>query len=137
MEGKSCLFLFWFVIDELMPPKKGHILNPGTCILCITLYSKRKFAHMIKLRILRWEDVPAWITQFSCACVLRDSHSQFSGNQDSLQPHGLQPPGSFPWDFPGKDNGLGAISFSRGSFPPRDRTYVSCVPCISRQILYH
>ena len=83
MEGKSCLFLFWFVIDELMPPKKGHILNPGTCILYIMLYSKKKFAHMIKLRILRWEDTPAWITQFSCACVLRDSHSQFSGNQDS------------------------------------------------------
>ena len=27
-----------------------------------------------------------------------------------------------------------AISFTRGSFPPRDRTYVSC---ISRQVLYH
>ena len=27
-----------------------------------------------------------------------------------------------------------AISFSRGSFPPRDRT---CIPCISRWILHH
>ena len=30
-----------------------------------------------------------------------------------------------------------AISFSRGSSWPRDRTQVSCVSCIGRQILYH
>ena len=30
-----------------------------------------------------------------------------------------------------------AISFSRGSSQPRDRTQVSCVSCIGRQILYH
>ena len=30
-----------------------------------------------------------------------------------------------------------AISSFRGSFRPRDRTYVSCVSCIGRRILYH
>ena len=30
-----------------------------------------------------------------------------------------------------------AIPFSRGSSRPRDQTHVSCISCISRQILYH
>ena len=30
-----------------------------------------------------------------------------------------------------------AISFSRGSSWPRDRTWVSCISCIGRQVLYH
>ena len=30
-----------------------------------------------------------------------------------------------------------AISFSRGSSQPRDRTHVFCISCIGRQILYH
>ena len=29
------------------------------------------------------------------------------------------------------------VSYSRGSSEPRDRTQVSCVSCIGRQILYH
>ena len=37
-----------------------------------------------------------------------------------------------PWDFPG----WVAISFSRGSFRPRDQTCISCVPCIGRWLLY-
>ena len=30
-----------------------------------------------------------------------------------------------------------AISFSRGSSRPRDQIHISCISCISRQILYH
>ena len=30
-----------------------------------------------------------------------------------------------------------AISYSRGSSWPRDRTHISCIFCIGRQILYH
>ena len=42
---------------------------------------------------------------------------------DSLRPHGLQPTELLcPWDFPGKNT---AISFSRGTSQPRDRTQVS------------
>ena len=47
---------------------------------------------------------------------------------DSLWPRGLQPARLLcPWDSPGKNTGVGfAISFSRGSSRPRDRTRVSC-----------
>ena len=39
---------------------------------------------------------------------------------DSLRPRALQPIRLLcPWDFPGKDIGVGAISFSRGSSQPR------------------
>ena len=30
-----------------------------------------------------------------------------------------------------------AISFAKGSSQPRDRTYISYVSCIDRQVLYH
>ena len=39
-----------------------------------------------------------------------------------------------PWDFPGKNTRMVAISSSKGSFQPRNRTHISC---IGRQILYH
>ena len=39
-----------------------------------------------------------------------------------------------PWDFPGKNTGMVAVSSSRGSFPPSDRTSISY---LSRQILFH
>ena len=38
-----------------------------------------------------------------------------------------------PWDFPGKDTGVGYISFSRVSSWPGDQTHVSCT---GRWILY-
>ena len=31
------------------------------------------------------------------------------------------------WNFPGKNSGVAAISSSRESSPPRDRTHVSCI----------
>ena len=52
-----------------------------------------------------------------------------------LWPHVLQPTRLLcPWDFPGKNTGVGCHSFSRGSSWPRDWTLVSC---IGRQVLYH
>ena len=42
-----------------------------------------------------------------------------------------------PWNSPGKNTRVGCISFSRGSFQPRDRTCVPCVSCIGRHVLYH
>ena len=54
---------------------------------------------------------------------------------DSWWPHGLWPNRLLcPWDSPGKNTGIVAISSSRGSSQPRDWTQVSC---IDRQILYH
>ena len=42
-----------------------------------------------------------------------------------------------PWDFPGKNTGVGYIPFSRGSSQPRDRTQVSYISCTGRWVLYH
>ena len=56
----------------------------------------------------------------------------------TLRPHGLQPARLLcPWDSPGKTTGWVAMSFSRGSCQPRDRTRVFYVSCIGRQVLYH
>ena len=45
---------------------------------------------------------------------------------DSLQPHGLQPIRLLcPWDFPGKDIGVGCHFLLQGSSQPRDQTQVS------------
>ena len=54
---------------------------------------------------------------------------------DSLALHGLQPARLLcPWDFPARILGWFAISYSRGSSPPR---CISCISHIGRQILYH
>ena len=42
-----------------------------------------------------------------------------------------------PWDFPGKNTGGGCHFLLQGIFPTQDLTWVSCVSCIGRQILYH
>ena len=56
----------------------------------------------------------------TCVCVSRSVVS------DSLQPHGLQPARLLcPWHIPGKKTKWVAVSFSRGSSQPRDRTRVS------------
>ena len=43
-----------------------------------------------------------------------------------------------PWDFPGKNTGVGYHFLLQGGFSwPRDQTHISCISCIGRQILYH
>ena len=50
-----------------------------------------------------------------CVCV---SHSVMS---ESLRPHGLQPARLLcPWDFPGKNTGVGCHSFLQGIFPTQE-----------------
>ena len=41
------------------------------------------------------------------------------------------------WNFPGKNTGVGAISYSNESSRPRDGTRVSYVSYIGRQVLYY
>ena len=50
--------------------------------------------------------------------------------------HGLQPTGLLcPWNFPGKNTGVGCHFLLQGIFPTTlDQT---CVSCIGRWILYH
>ena len=56
-----------------------------------------------------------------------------------LQPHRLWPSRLFcPWDFPGKNTGVGCHSLLRGSSQSRDRIETqSWVSCIGRWDLYH
>ena len=47
---------------------------------------------------------------------------------DSMQPHGLQPARLLsPWDFSGKNTGVGCHALLPGSSRPRDQTHVSCL----------
>ena len=67
-----------------------------------------------------------------CVCVHALCHSVVS---DSLQPLDCSPPGSYTHGiFQARILEWTAISYSRGSSWPRDRTHIFC---ISRQILYH
>ena len=51
---------------------------------------------------------------------------------NSLRPHKLQPPRFLcPWNFPGKNTGVGCHFLLQGSFQPRDRTCVSQVSGIA------
>ena len=49
---------------------------------------------------------------------------------DSLQPHGLQPTRLLcPWNFPGKNTGVGCHFLLQGIFPTRGQTQDSCISC--------
>ena len=53
-------------------------------------------------------------------------------------PIDCSPPGSYVHDIlPGKNTGVVAISYYRGSSQPRDQARMSCISCIGRWILYH
>ena len=63
---------------------------------------------------------------FVCACSVMSI---------SLQPtDGILPGSCGPWNFPSKNTLWVAISYSRASSQHRDRTHVSCISCIGRQI---
>ena len=83
-------------------------------------------------------------SQSLCVCVYTGEHTHtykvcvLSVVSDSLRPHELEPARLLcPWDSPGKITGVGAISSSRGSSPPRDHAHIPCVPYTGRQTLYH
>ena len=64
-----------------------------------------------------------------CVCVC-------SVAPDSLQPHRLQPARLLcPWDFPGKNTGVGCHFLHQGIFLTSGSN--SCISCTGRQILYH
>ena len=42
-----------------------------------------------------------------------------------------------PWNYPGKNPGVSCHSLLQGSSRPRNQTFISCVSCIVKQILYH
>ena len=42
-----------------------------------------------------------------------------------------------PWNSPSKNTGVGCHSLLQGSSQPRNQTFILCVSCIGKQILYH
>ena len=57
---------------------------------------------------------------------------------DSLQFHGLWFTRNLcPWDFPGKNTGVGCHFLLQGIFRTQGLTHVSCISCTGRKILYH
>ena len=67
-----------------------------------------------------------------CACIL-----SCSVESDSLWPYWLKPARLLcPWDYPGKNTGVGCRFLLQGIFRPRDWTHVSYISCTGRQILY-
>ena len=43
----------------------------------------------------------------------------------------------FPWDFPGKNTGVGCHFLLQGIFPSQGSNSISCVSCIGRWMLLH
>ena len=71
-----------------------------------------------------------WITHGLCCCCLVDK-----SYLTLLWPYGWQPARLLcPWDFLGKNTGVGCCFLLQGSSRPRDWT---CVSCIGKWILYH
>ena len=51
---------------------------------------------------------------------------------DSLRSYGLYPTRLLcPWDFPGKNTGVGCHALLQGVFPAQEQTRVSCDSCIA------
>ena len=64
-----------------------------------------------------------------CCCLVTKSCPTL------LWPHGRYPARLlYPWDFPGKNTGVGCHFLSRGSSPSRDWTHISS---IGRPVLYY
>ena len=86
--------------------------SPNTAVVCFRLAS---VSLLMRKKTKEWKR--------SVCCV--PSRLVVS---NSLQPHGLSPPGSsVHGDSPGKSTGIVAMLSSRGSSRPRDQARVSCI----------
>ena len=89
----------------------------------------------IKVHISRGEKIWFCVTAFGdLVSLLRALSVSCSVVPGSLRPHGLQSTRLFsPWDFPGKDNGVGCHFLLQGIFPAQGLN-LGLLHC--RQILY-
>ena len=106
-----CLFIFVFVVKSL-----SCIVTPW-----IEAHPVSSVPEISQARVLGWVAIsfPGSVLCVLCHVWL------FASPKTRLH---------CPWDFPGKNSGMGCISFSRESSQPTDWTYVFC---IGKQILYH
>ena len=123
--GAGCHFLF-----QGISPTQGLDLN--------LLGLLQRHADSLSLRHLGSPseklgyNISIQLTEFLyCCCLVAKSCP-------TLQLRGLQHARLLcPWHFPGKNTGAGCHFLHKGFSQPRDRTCISCISCIGRQILYH
>ena len=140
---------FWFLFPRILPkyvfsktiltPSLGQLLLIWpytmlitmhsiffykTTILMISLYFITRFCHFTSSEFLSvCCPIPCLHAQLCLTlCNLTDCNPTGSSGHGILQARTLQ------WV---------AISFSRGSFPPRDWAPIACIFCIGRWVLYH
>ena len=82
----------------------------------------------VKFTYLRFSQLLSYRVVLVCVCSVVYNFLQSHGLQPARLPiHGISQARLLEWV---------AISSSRGSYQPRDRTHVSCGSCIGRQIFY-
>ena len=129
-------FFFFFFNQWATRESVNHSVTSDS-LRAYELYSLTDcFAHgMSQARILEWLAI-----SFSRKKERKSSHSVMS---DSFQHHGPWPARLLrPWDFPGKNTGVGCHFLLQGSSPSGDQTRVSCIAggffpiCTTREAPY-
>ena len=91
-----------------------------------------------RIQLGDWTTTEYWVTSFlppTVRMVMKSESERHSVMSDSLQPHALLPARFLsPWNFPGKNTGLGTCFLLQGIFPTQGSN-LSLPHC--RQILYH
>ena len=120
----------WKGVDRNAPTQPPRVSNAETALenhLSLLKYNIHVFYDPAVLLLFpqnKWKYMYPKVCKNVCKCVL--SPSVVSG---SLQPHGLQPASlPRPWDFPGKNTGVGCHSLFRG---PRDWLNLGLLNCNS------
>ena len=115
--------------------RKGERRRPHEHVQCVRfvygIFTRYGSALGIRICVDKYLRVSVCV----CVCVQPSAHSVVS---NSLHPHRRQPMRLLcPWNFPCKNTGADCRFLLWGSSQPRDRTCVSYVSCIGRQVLYH
>ena len=93
-----------------------------------TIYNSQDIetTQMSRKREMDNEDVIDKHNGILCACSVAQSCLTICDPMDCSSPRLL-----CPWDFPGKNIGVGCHFLLQGSSPPRDRTHVSAAPALA------
>ena len=88
-----------------------------------------------------FSDILNWYTFVHFTDTLYISYVKWNWSRsvmsDSLRPHRLSPTRFLrPWDFPGKNTGVGFHSLLQGIFPTKRSNPCSCISCIGRWTLH-
>ena len=79
-----------------------------------------------------WKYLERWFSWVIYACLVAQSYLTL------CHPMDCSPPGSFVHGIlQGRILEWVAMPFFRGSFRPRDQTWVSYISCIGKQVIYH